>query len=464
MKHLITLFLAGFISFNGMASQEGNPPDGKTSKPDQENSQEPPSSDTEKTNEQTEITDHKETGSSADETEKNTDGLESQAEDQQPFTEVKASAQTQKTDNNSTEKSILLTTKEVLEESPSQQESTNNLDETNIGRAVIEGDPEAYKAALNELKEFNISIPDILQKRTSDKKNLPDLMIEAEKNRDFFTNEMFNLFVLNILTLDFKNNPQVLSDSIVQTQALIEKASQVNNEMAVLMLTNLQNLLTQYNTEFTTIKENHNKELTEIAQNAKDIAKQYDETIKKMTEEALEEQGTSKQYENKIKELTELIDSAHREQETAKANYENKTKELTEQQQEVYISMRKQTIDLLKKYKNRLYRSIGVMGTGGALSLWGFEKLSSSAKFISPQIMEFLPTISNREVGAVAITVGTALGAIGLYKCYRSITQNQEIKEQQRQLDNAKKTIPKAPQELPSIHEGIQKKHQEFSI
>ena len=440
MKHLITLFLAGFISFNGMASQEGNPPDGKTSKPDQENSQEPPSSDTEKTNEQTEITDHKETGSSADETEKNTDGLESQAEDQQPFTEVKASAQTQKTDNNSTEKSILLTTKEVLEESPSQQESTNNLDETNIGRAVIEGDPEAYKAALNELKEFNISIPDILQKRTSDKKNLPDLMIEAEKNRDFFTNEMFNLFVLNILTLDFKNNPQVLSDSIVQTQALIEKASQVNNEMAVLMLTNLQNLLTQYNTEFTTIKENHNKELTEIAQNAKDIAKQYDETIKKMTEEALEEQGTSKQYENKIKELTE-------------------------QQQEVYISMRKQTIDLLKKYKNRLYRSIGVMGTGGALSLWGFEKLSSSAKFISPQIMEFLPTISNREVGAVAITVGTALGAIGLYKCYRSITQNQEIKEQQRQLDNAKKTIPKAPQELPSIHEGIQKKqHQEFSI
>ena len=396
MKYLFTLLLTGFISFNVLANPE-TPPDDETPKPSQETYLQ----------------------KSSVETETNTVNLlKSQPDDQQPSTE----AETQKTDSTPPEQLILLTTQEMLEKPLSnkkkspQLESITNLQDTKIGRAIIAGDIEAYEDALNELKSFDIPLTDILQKTTSDKKDLIDLLIEA--NMDFFTNEMFNLFVAKILTLHSQNTPRVLSTtSIAETQTLLEKARQVNNERAVLMLTNLQNLFIQYDRELIAIKEIYNKELIKLK----------------------EEHG---------KELAETI---QRENETVKALYEEKNRELTEQHQETAIAMGKQIIELIKKHKNRFYLDTGVFLSGGVLSVWGYQLFSSPAvNVVSPQITEFFSIVSDKEIGAVSMALGAGLAVKGLskvlYKCYNSVKQRKQIKKHQRQLDNLIKTRQKPPE------------------
>jgi len=439
MKHILTLLLAGSVSFNILASQ-GYPPDEKAPKSSKEASSQRKKSDektpepfqetlpgeasfiiAEKTNKQTEAKGHEEKALPSAETEINV----TKSQPKQIPADAKEEEKIQPTE----EKFILLTTELETEAHSSAKnnlklELVKNLENTKIGKAVIEGKIEAYKDALNELALFNTPLDEILQKRTSNGKNLIDLMIENKTNREFFTNKIFKLFALNILHI-LSPNPdnilQTLNDSITQIQTLIKKAKQANNETAVSMFTSLQNLFTQYNTVFTAIKTEHNTELNKIAQKEKETAKQYKDKIKELKE----------QYDM-------LAESTQGKEETAK-QHENNIKELTKQHQETYIDMRKQIIALLKKYKNRLLSNTGMFVSGGALSLWGYDKLSSfsSASFMSPQFTEFLLTISDKEAGAAALAGGAGLAAIGLYKCYRSIKQGGQIKEQQKQLDSA---------------------------
>ena len=403
MRYIFTLLLTGFISFNVLANPE-TPPDDKTPELAQKTSSQ----------------------ESPDGTEESTiNFLESHPGEQHPLFEVEE----QKTDNNSTETLILLTKKEQVEEpkNTSQTESTKNLDETRVGRAIIEGDIEAYKEALNELKEFNTPLSEILQKSTSDRKKIFDLLIEVKKNKDFFANELVNLFVLKMQILHSQSVSPVSSNSnlIAETQAILEKAKQENNESVVLMFTQLENLFTQYDKDFKTIKEQYGEELIKLQKEQETVKVLYEEKIKELTE-------------NQEKELAEAV---QKEQETVKALYEDKIKELIKQHQETSITMRKQLINLIKKHKPRFFTNTAVFLSGGGLSAWfGYDWFSSqAANVVSPQITEFFSIVSDKEIGAAAMALGAVLTTKGLFKCYKSFRQGREIKEHQKQLNDAVK-------------------------
>ena len=134
-----------------------------------------------------------------------------------------------------------------------------SLRETNIGKAILEGNIEAYVTALKELTEiFGTSFQSLLKKQTAEGDTLLDLMIETKKNREFFTSEMFHLLIFHVL-IDTS-----LSRSFSQIQPLLEKARRVNNELAVTLLSDLETLVAKYNTDYSTIESKYTETRTEL--------------------------------------------------------------------------------------------------------------------------------------------------------------------------------------------------------
>lgn len=116
------------------------------------------------------------------------------------------------------------------------------LEETSLGRAVIEGDIQAYKMALIELnKGFTVELKHILRMKTTDGKSLMDLMISTEINRDFFTREMMRLLMIT----SGANTPNLLAiiDSLLKT------AQQVNNNKAFESLMAFQGLIAEFESD-----------------------------------------------------------------------------------------------------------------------------------------------------------------------------------------------------------------------
>ena len=158
-------------------------------------------------------------------------------------------------------------------ESPPLTQELIYLEHTLIGRAIIEGNIEEYKAALTELTEvFNTSFSDILQKRTSNEDTLLELMIATEKNTEYFTSEMFYLLVFKMLS------DQGLP-AIIETQLLLDKANQVNNELAARLLSSLETLFNQYETDYKEMTAQHAEESISLREQIINLAKnQYSKT------------------------------------------------------------------------------------------------------------------------------------------------------------------------------------------
>lgn len=147
------------------------------------------------------------------------------------------------------------------------------LEHTRIGRAVIEGNVEEYKAALAELIEvFNTSLPDVLKKRTSKEETLLDLMIIAEKNREYFTSEMFHLLVFKALFSKGLTATQ-------ETQLLLDRAHQAKNEIAIRLLSSIETVFKQYETEYKETTAQHTEESIRLREQIINLAKrQYSKT------------------------------------------------------------------------------------------------------------------------------------------------------------------------------------------
>ncbi len=125
-----------------------------------------------------------------------------------------------------------------------KENTVSLLEKTQLVRAVIEGDIEKYRASIAEFKaliddpqEFNTILTNIFKKEIVDGKKLPVLMVETKTNREFFANEVFDLFTIGILA-DIPD--------LEQTDQLLEAAKQANNEKAQNRLEVLQNILKQH--------------------------------------------------------------------------------------------------------------------------------------------------------------------------------------------------------------------------
>ena len=109
------------------------------------------------------------------------------------------------------------------------------LEETFIGRAVINGDKDAYKATLAELTAgFSVKLIDVLTKKTSDGETLLELMITAKAHQDFFNTEMMALLT-GIAITDMANVSTYIN-------SLLRKAQQSKNNQAIRSLTTFKTL------------------------------------------------------------------------------------------------------------------------------------------------------------------------------------------------------------------------------
>ena len=273
MKHLFTLLLIGFVGFNIPASNGTTPTDDPAGKPQEtsEASQDPSFAKPE-----------------------NASG-ESQAKEATPFKNLinpvsppKSSPLIYGLDGNpissskpstETEENPLILLTERTEEPASdknlspQYEQQTNFENTKIVRAIKEGNIEEYKVALNELtKVFNTSVSDILQKKTSSGENLIDLMLATKENSTFFTIEAFNLLAIKIVS-DKSIKP---TDHI---KPAIEKAKQVNNELAVQLFSNFYITLKEFEKEIIAIKQKHEPESTALKEQILGLVKKYNSKI-----------------------------------------------------------------------------------------------------------------------------------------------------------------------------------------
>ena len=117
----------------------------------------------------------------------------------------------------------------------SPNKRSNTLEDTDLGRAVIEGKPKAFETALWELEVFDKknSLDNILKKTTEDGRNILDLFLETpEKSRSYF-NSQLAYFMLHLSSYDTKMPPAQLSP-------LLDRARKAGNEEAVQYLSNLQ--------------------------------------------------------------------------------------------------------------------------------------------------------------------------------------------------------------------------------
>lgn len=147
------------------------------------------------------------------------------------------------------------------------------LEHTRVGKAVIEGNVEEYKAALAELTEvFNTSLPDILKKRTSKEETLLDLMITTKKNREYFTSEMFHLLVFKALFSKGLTATQ-------ETQLLLDRAHQARNEIAIRLLSSIETVFEQHETEYKETTEQYIEKSIKLRKQLINLAKrQYSKT------------------------------------------------------------------------------------------------------------------------------------------------------------------------------------------
>lgn len=265
MKHLSTLLLIGFVGFNIPASNGATPTDDPAGKL-QETSQDPSFAKPENANEdpQTQrITPLKDV-INPDTPQK--PGPLIYGPDGNPISQSKSPAEEEKPP-------IPLTERAEEERTPnknlSTQQQPTNLEHTRIGRAVIEGNREEYKAALYELTTiFNTSLSDILQKKTSDGENIIDLMLATKENRTFFTIEAVNLTAIKIVA-DKSIRP---TDHI---KPVLEKAKQVNNELAVQLLSAFHTTLKAFEKETTAMKEQHETESTALKEQLLELVKKH---------------------------------------------------------------------------------------------------------------------------------------------------------------------------------------------
>ena len=130
------------------------------------------------------------------------------------------------------------------------------LENTAIGKAVISGKKTDYITALNDLKiGFNVDLINILNQRTSDGKNLMELMIEAPSEKEYFAREMFHSLV-TITHLKASqpaipnNNPKLkdfqlshISTVPINIEHLIRKANAMDNTAAYQLLQDFKQLL-----------------------------------------------------------------------------------------------------------------------------------------------------------------------------------------------------------------------------
>lgn len=139
-----------------------------------------------------------------------------------------------------------------------------SLRETNIGRAILEGNIDAYVDALKELTEvFGTSFQSLLQKETAEGDTLLDLMIETTKNREFFTSEMFHLLVFHVL-IDTS-----MDRSLAKIQPLLEKAKQANNQLAVTLLSDLATLVAKHHGDYSVVESNYRTNYEELKRQRK---------------------------------------------------------------------------------------------------------------------------------------------------------------------------------------------------
>ena len=112
--------------------------------------------------------------------------------------------------------------------------SSNALEYTDLGRAVIEGKPKAFEEALWELRAFNRHfLDDVLRKTTKNGQNILDLFIQAPENARSYFNNQLAYFMLHLAGYDTEKPP-------AQLTSLLDRARKAKNEMAIEYLSNLQ--------------------------------------------------------------------------------------------------------------------------------------------------------------------------------------------------------------------------------
>ncbi|MDE0119403.1 MAG: hypothetical protein OXM55_05285 [Bdellovibrionales bacterium] len=129
------------------------------------------------------------------------------------------------------------------------------LELTSIGRAVITGNKEAYITALHDLKKgFRIDLLNIITKKTTDERNLLELMIEAPAEKEYFAREMFHSLVA--ITHSRKSLPSIpgsnpklenfnlshIFTTPIDVENLLRTAREVDNLIAYQLLMDFQNL------------------------------------------------------------------------------------------------------------------------------------------------------------------------------------------------------------------------------
>ncbi len=279
MKYFSALLLTGFISFN-IPSTYGATTPGKEN-PEQPQPTSPPAKQTENTEgtpqtneeitaEQPPKPENKDAAPPTQQAE-NADG---KPQAKEGATTAARAPRTEGTTAPATPPTPLLLTgptdkepKDTQWKDPFTQQEQLYLEDTRIGRAVMEGNIEEYKAALAELtKIFNTPLFDILKKRTSNGENLLDLMITTEKNREYFASEMFHLLVLK--TLSKQGLP-----AIQEVQLLLERAHQANNELSIRLLSSLETVLKQHETDYKEMTAQHTEESINLREQIIELTK-----------------------------------------------------------------------------------------------------------------------------------------------------------------------------------------------
>jgi hypothetical protein len=349
MKYFFILLLTGLINFNTPSTYGATTPGEETSEQSQPTS--PPTKQTENTQEQaqSEETTNKQNGETSANPRPETESTRVPATLVPPLTRATDAADVS---------TVILQPEQLY------------LEHTRIGQAVIEGNVEEYKEALAELtKVFNTSLSEILKKRTSKEENLLDLMIITEKNREYFTSEMFHLLVFKALS-----NQGLAATQ--ETQLLLDKAHQSNNELAIRLLSSMEQIFQQHTASY------------------KEAAAQHT------------------------------------------ADY----KEAAAQHTKESIDLRTQIISLAKRQysKTKIFVNTGLATAGGVLSIWGYKLFTQASPNVTsplPQITEFLSTVSDKEMAIGVMAVGVGVAAKGAHKCVKTFVRRRQLNKQQKQLN-----------------------------
>ena len=244
--------------------------------------------------------------------------------------------------------------KEPLLTAEITQNGIMSLRETNIGRAIMEGKIEDYIAALKELTEvFNVPL------KGTTIFDLMKLMIETTKNREFFAGEMFYLLVFHVL-IDTST-----TRSLSHIRPLLEKAKQVNNEMAFKLLYGLETLVTKYENSYSTLEASYRDTRTELTRQ-KDLKEQVIELVR---------------------------------------NHYSKT-----------------NIALKAGFT-------ALAGALTAWGYKLFTNASTDAVSFSyaPQISEFLSKVSDKDISIATMTIGAVLAAAGIQQCGKAFWRRRKV-------------------------------------